>query len=61
MNFVYGLITATVAIIIAEIFNYGLGDIVKDAALKLFGRVESFAESRYRRAVAFAAKFEGRR
>lgn len=57
--YVYTVIGTAAAIILAEILgNYGLGDLVKDAFLRLFGRVSSFAESRYRRAVAFAARFE---
>ena len=60
MSYVYTVLGTTVAIIIAEIvFNYGLGDVTKDALLRLFGRVGSFAESRYNRAVALAARLKG--
>lgn len=41
MLFVYGLLTATAAIIAAEIaFNYGLGDKVKDLFLSEEARVK---------------------
>lgn len=39
MTFIYGLLTATVAIIAAEIaLDYSLGDNVKDLFLKLRGK-----------------------
>ena len=42
MNFIYGLLTATAAIIAAEIaFNYSLGDLLKDKVLALFGKAKA--------------------
>jgi hypothetical protein len=41
MNFIYGIITATVAIIVFEIAkNYALGDKVKDFGLWLFAKIK---------------------
>lgn len=40
--FLYGLATATVAIIAAEIkFDYSLGDLLKDKVLALFSKVKA--------------------
>lgn len=42
MSFLYGLLTATAAIIAAEIaFNYSLGDLLKDKVLALFGKAKA--------------------
>ena len=39
MTFLYGVLTATGAIIAAEIvFKYSLGDLLKDKVLGLFGK-----------------------
>lgn len=41
MLFLYGVLTATAAIIAAEIgFDYGLGDKVKDLALYVYAKVK---------------------
>lgn len=61
MNFIYGLLTATGAIIAAEIvFNYGLGDVVKDTAVRIFGNAESFAHAQLQRLRAAVAKAEAK-
>lgn len=50
MTFLYGLLTATGAIIAAEIaFGYSLGDFLKDFFVRLFGKAESFVEARITR------------
>jgi len=38
------------------ILNYSISDLAKDFFLRLFGRVESFAQARLRRAEALAAR-----
>lgn len=46
MHFLEGLLTATVAIIVSEIvFNYGLGDFLKDKVLGLFNKAEAKVEA----------------
>jgi hypothetical protein len=58
-GFLGGIVTATLAIIFSEIvFNYGLGDFLKDLAVRAFGGAKSFAEARYNRLTAKAAKLK---
>lgn len=52
-HFLYGLITGTVAIIAAEIvFDYSLGDYLKDLGIGLFRGAEAKVISRFQRAEA---------
>lgn len=52
-----GLVLAVAGIIVAEIiFNYSLGEFLKDFFLRIFGQVSSFAEARYNRAKALAER-----
>ena len=53
MLFVYGLLTATAAIVAAEIvFEYSLGDFLKDLTIHLFQGAEHKLTVQYRRAEA---------
>lgn len=59
MNFVYGMLTATAAIIIAEIvFDYALGDTVKDFFVRIFRGAEAKANASYQRLQARAARIK---
>lgn len=61
MNIVYTVIATTIAIILAEIFgNYGLGDLVKDFFVGVFGKVKSFSEARIQRLEAKLAVLKGK-
>lgn len=61
MLFLYGLLTATVAIIVAEIvFNYGLGDKVKDLFLGIVHSAEEVKQNAIQRLHARAAALEAR-
>jgi hypothetical protein len=61
MHFLYGVLAATAAIIISEIvFNYGLGDFLKDFTLRIFGRVESFTHARLLRAEGAASRLRAK-
>lgn len=56
-GFLGGILAATLAIIVSEIvFNYGLGDFLKDLAVSIFGKAKSLAEARYNRLTAKVAK-----
>jgi hypothetical protein len=53
MHFLYGLFTATAAIVAAEIaFDYSLGDYLKDLAVRLLRGAEAKVKSQVRRAEA---------
>lgn len=53
MNFVYGVLTATVAIIVFEIVkNYALGDKVKDLGLWIYRKITGKAKAVEQKAVA---------
>jgi hypothetical protein len=55
-GFLGGILVATIAIIVTEIvFNYGLGDFLKDFAVRIFGQAKSFAQARLWRLEAKAA------
>ncbi len=57
MNYVYTVAGTTLAIIIAEIvFNYGLGDKVKDLFLRIFHDAYSVGHNAAARLEARAAK-----
>lgn len=59
MTFIYGMLTATVAIIIAEIvLNYGLGDKVKDLFLAVFGKANAAESDVKAEVLAEIAKFK---
>jgi len=60
MNFLYGMLTATVAIIAAEIiFDYSLGDLLKDFFVRIFHGAEAKANAAKQRLQARAAKIKG--
>lgn len=57
MSFIYGVITATLAIVFSEIlFNYGLGDFLKDFFVGMFVKGKTFTTARLARLEAKAAK-----
>lgn len=61
MTYIYTILGTTAAIIIAEIvFNYGLGDVVKDTFIRLFGEAKSFAEARVDRLTKTAANLRAK-
>jgi len=58
-GFLGGIVTATVAIIVTEIvFNYGLGDFLKDLAVHVFAGAQSFVRVRVSRLEALAARLK---
>jgi len=59
MTFIYGLLTATAAIIAAEIvFDYSLGDLLKDFFVRIFRGAEAKANAAKRRLQARAARIK---
>lgn len=61
MNYVYTVLGTTGAIILAEIVgNYGLGDLVKDFFVRVFGSAKSFAEAKLNRLTQSAAKIRAK-
>jgi hypothetical protein len=50
MNVVYTAIVTILAIVLSEIaINYGLGDLVKDSVVRVFGAAESMAVAKLTR------------
>ena len=61
MHFLYGLLTATAAIIAAEIrFDYSLGDFLKDFFIRIFHGAEGVAFGVEQRAKARLAAAQNR-
>jgi hypothetical protein len=60
MPWIYGILIGAAGVVIAQlILNYSLSDFLKDAVLRLFGRVASLAEARAKRAEATLARLRG--
>lgn len=61
MHYLYGMLIATAAIIAAEIvFDYSLGDLLKDKALALLHGAENASKRAIQRLSARAARIESK-